>query len=61
LHLQAGDAVATDHGLSLAAYFTTDKDGVTRPQGSAWDIGAYEFQTTSSIASPPTNLTDAVR
>jgi len=61
LHLQAGDAVAIDHGLSLAAYFTTDKDGVTRPQGSAWDIGAYEFQTTSSIASPPTNLTDAVR
>ncbi len=61
LHLQAGDTVAIDHGLSLADYFTTDKDGLTRPQGSAWDIGAYEFPATSSTALPPTNLTDAIR
>lgn len=41
-HLQAGDTVAQDNGTSLSAFFTTDKDGVSRPQGSAWDIGAYE-------------------
>jgi hypothetical protein len=34
--------VAKDAGVSLSSYFTTDKDGVTRPQGSAWNIGAYE-------------------
>jgi hypothetical protein len=32
-----------DAGVSLSSYFTTDKDGVPRPQGSAWDIGAYEY------------------
>ena len=31
-----------DVGTTLAL-FTTDKDGIFRPQGSAWDIGAYEY------------------
>jgi len=31
-------------GLDLSATgFSDDKNGVTRPQGSAWDIGAYEY------------------
>lgn len=60
LHLRSGDTVAVDHGLSLASYFTTDKDGVSRPQGAAWDIGAYEYQTTSAAPAPPTNLTIVV-
>ena len=34
---------AIDTGADLSAFFTTDKDGVPRPQGSAWDIGAYEY------------------
>jgi hypothetical protein len=38
----AGNA-QVDHGISLATYFTTDKLGISRPQGSAWDIGAYEY------------------
>jgi hypothetical protein len=42
-HLQATDTVAKDKGVSLSSYFTTDKDGVARPQGPAWDIGAYEY------------------
>lgn len=39
---RSGDTVAKDKGVSLSSYFTTDKAGTTRPQGSAWDIGAYE-------------------
>jgi hypothetical protein len=33
---------AVDKGVSLVSYFTMDKDGVSRPQDSAWDIGAFE-------------------
>jgi hypothetical protein len=32
-----------DAGIDLSSYFTTDKDGVSRPQGLAWDLGAYEY------------------
>lgn len=31
-----------DHGVTLSSYYTTDKDGTSRPQGSAWDMGSYE-------------------
>jgi hypothetical protein len=43
LHLQAGDAAARDGGVALNGYFNADKDGKSRPQGAAWDIGAYEY------------------
>jgi Fibronectin type III domain/Right handed beta helix region len=57
-HLQPSSP-AIDHGTTLAAV-TTDKEGIIRPQGGAYDIGAYEFgggsgDTTSP--SVPTNLT----
>ena len=47
-HLKSTDTVALDQGTSLATLFTTDKDGISRPQGAAWDIGAFEYHTTST-------------
>ena len=32
-----------DAGTPLSSVFTTDIIGITRPQGTAWDIGAYEY------------------
>ncbi len=43
LHLLSTDTTFKDQGTDESAYFATDKDGVSRPQGSAWDIGAYEY------------------
>ncbi len=40
-HLQASSP-AIDHGLSISAV-TTDIEGTTRPQGPAFDVGAYEW------------------
>lgn len=34
---------AINSGVDLSEYFTTDFSGVSRPQGSGWDIGAFEF------------------
>jgi parallel beta-helix repeat protein len=47
-HLQAGSP-AIDQGTTLATV-TTDYAGVTRPQGSAYDIGAYEVVVSSGAA-----------
>lgn len=49
LHLASTDTVAKDAGISLSTYFTDDKDGVVRPQGPAWDIGAYEYPVTGGV------------
>ena len=44
LHLTSSSpSPARDGGLNLSSVFTTDKDDIIRPQGSAWDIGAYEY------------------
>lgn len=45
-HLTAASAGALNAGVSLSTDFTVDFDGDTRPQGSAWDIGADEFLDT---------------
>jgi hypothetical protein len=37
---------ATDAGVSLSTMFTTDKNGITR--GAAWDIGAYEYDSSTA-------------
>jgi len=48
-HLKAGSA-AIDAGTTLSEV-TTDFDGLTRPQGAAYDIGAHEGS--SLDVSPP--------
>jgi hypothetical protein len=53
----SSDTLARDKGMAMS-YFSTDKLGTARPQGSAWDIGAFEYSGTSSTVSllPPSNL-----
>src|ERR1700730_3370305 len=41
---------------SPASLFNTDILGVKRPQGGQWDIGAYEFTSTSTTTQAPQNL-----
>ncbi len=36
---------AIDSGLNLGSPYDIDKDGVSRPQGGGWDMGAYEAIT----------------
>lgn len=47
--LMASSAAAIDLGVTLTIA-TSDKLGTARPQGSNWDIGAYEYIFTSSPA-----------
>jgi len=59
-----------DAGISISSYFATDRDGVTRPVGAAWDIGPYERGVvgptntptntpTATLTSTPTNTPTA--
>src|SRR6185295_18632447 len=51
-HLAAG-SVAIDAGTSSGAP-KTDLDGHARPQGAGYDIGAYEYASTTSATPAPT-------
>ncbi len=46
-------SLAIDGGTNLATVFTIDLVGTTRPQGSAFDIGAYEFSSATCTAPSP--------
>ena len=52
-HLKPGNA-AVDSG-SAANAPTLDLDGVQRPQGLGWDLGAYEFADQLSVAAMPSD------
>ncbi len=47
-----------NRAVSLAFVFTWDRLGAARPQGSAWDMGAYEYGATavSTVPANPRNL-----
>ena len=49
-HLQPTDTVAKDKGLTIAIV-TQDYDGISRPQGGAYDIGAFEAAAGSQTCS----------
>ncbi len=52
--LSMEDTVAKDSGVSLSTYFISDMNGISRPQNSAWDIGAFEASApTSKMPLPP--------
>jgi fibronectin type 3 domain-containing protein len=55
-HLQS-TSPAIDTGITLAEV-TSDFDGVSRPQGSAYDMGGYEFTSAADTTPPsaPSNL-----
>jgi hypothetical protein len=52
-HLQSGSPVI--NAGTTVPLVTTDVEGTPRPQGSAYDIGAYEYRGASTL-SPPTGV-----
>jgi hypothetical protein len=53
----SGDSPVVDAGVSFSQYFTVDKSGYTRPQGTGWDIGAYEFVPELTLYGTPDSET----
>jgi len=49
------DSILIDEGTTIAS-FSNDYTGTQRPQGPAWDIGAYEFGTAHPAPSTFQNL-----
>jgi hypothetical protein len=53
-HLKSTDTVLRGQGINFSSYFTTDKDGNTRPTTGAWDIGPYAYIVGSGSTNRPT-------
>jgi len=56
-HLQSGSPMI-DAGVTISS-LKMDHDGIGRPQGAAYDIGAYEFNQGSTPPPPPPPTTSA--
>ncbi len=54
-HLQALSP-AVDAGTNMASIFSTDFSNTPRPQGQAWDIGAYEYCASNCAPAPIVSL-----
>ena len=51
-HRPTAGSPLIDAGKNLGGIFNVDRDGTPRPQGVAWDIGAYEHRVTGTPARP---------
>ena len=66
-HLLPSDIAAQNKGIDLSSSCSIiselckDKDSVTRPQGPAWDIGAYEYVPGGDTTSPAAPSSLAVK
>ncbi len=49
---------AIDSGANLTGLVDSDIEGTPRPQGSGWDIGAYESNYTIVDTAPPSSITN---
>jgi hypothetical protein len=52
---------ALNTGTALGSAYNSSINSVSRPQGSGWDIGAYEMGGSSTGVSAPTNLSAVVQ
>ncbi|MDW7681297.1 MAG: right-handed parallel beta-helix repeat-containing protein [bacterium] len=52
----SSSSAAINSGVSLTSTYSRDKNGITRPQGNGWDVGAYEFFSDKPAPLPPDNL-----
>lgn len=48
------DSTAVNAGAAIGALYNTDVASVSRPQGAAWDIGAYEYASGGGDVTVPT-------
>jgi hypothetical protein len=56
LHLKKGSP-AIDTGAPLGSPYDKDKEGISRPTGAQWDMGAYEYSSrTGNKLDVPSNL-----